>query len=102
MDCLHPDWPVRMVALAGADGPAHVKGVAAASSEPQVIRAGERVRLWRQDATARIETSGAAEESGAEGQRIRVRLVKSGLDSGAGKEFVMGVVRGSGSVEILR
>ena len=102
-DCKHPEWPSRLVALPrDSDASAPGAAVPLADAATTAVRVGERVRLWRQDAATRIETSGAAEEGGAVGQRIKVRLARAGSDDGSAKEVVTGVVRGLGSVEILR
>lgn len=103
--CDHPEWPARMTVVpAGSSGVTEVlMRVAPASPELVVrVRVGESVRLWREDAMARIETFGTAEESGAEGARVRVRFVRKASDGGDAKGTVVGVVRGVGRVEMVR
>ena len=65
-----------------------------------VVRAGETVRAWRQDGMTSIETSGVAEQSGAAGTRIQVRLLRRDLDGQDVERHVSGVVDGVGSVEL--
>ncbi|MCU1321552.1 MAG: hypothetical protein JWM43_1201 [Acidobacteriaceae bacterium] len=103
--CDHPEWPARMAVV-----PAEAGGVAevlmrVAPAVPELVvrvRVGESVRLWQEDAMARIEMFGTAEESGAEGARVRVRFVRKASDGGDAKGSVVGVVRGVGSVEMVR
>jgi flagella basal body P-ring formation protein FlgA len=67
-----------------------------------VVRAGEMVRLWSQDGLSRMETTGVAQESGVVGKRIRVRLLRQGMNSDEVEKFLSGVVDGPGSVEMGR
>ena len=45
-----------------------------------VVRAGDIVRLWRQESSLRIEVAGVSEESGGLGKTIRVRLLRRNTD----------------------
>jgi hypothetical protein len=66
-----------------------------------VVHAGDLLELWRQEPNLRITVAGRAEESGAEGGRVRVRLLHSGFDSGQ-EQTVIGFIHGPGDVEMER
>jgi hypothetical protein len=103
VDCAHPERPSRWMLLpAGEELSVTTKtqSVVAAVRGPMIVRAGETVRAWSQDGVASIETSGVAEQSGAAGARIQVRLTRRGLDGESVERHVSGVVDGAGSVEI--
>lgn len=106
-DCTHPEWPARMAAVVG--GISTAGGRAGLSSEstkgpavarPVLVRAGDPVRLWMQDATVRIEMSGIAEEPARLGERTTVRITRQVEDEGLVVERISGIVRGSGDVEM--
>ncbi len=102
-DCGHPEWPARMVAVAdGSASSARVREVRAAAVLPALVRAGETVRVWRQDAMVRLETSGVAESSSALGKSVKVRLVRRDSGGQVMEQHVFGVVDGAGSVEMIR
>ena len=65
-----------------------------------MVRAGDIVRLWRQESLLRIEVSGVAEESGGLGSSIRVRLATGDTNEQSVQERFLGVIRGPWSVEI--
>ena len=102
--CRHPEWPA--VALpANGPGPAITRQGTADSLKnlnkaAPVVRAGEIVRLWRQESLLRIEVAGVSEESGSVGKTIRVRLLHSNTDGQSAPEEFSGVVRGPSDVEI--
>jgi Chaperone for flagella basal body P-ring formation len=102
-DCAHPERPSRWVLLK-SDAKLTVEGkgqsVAAAVRGAMVVRAGETVKAWRRDGMASIETSGVAEQSGAAGTLIQVRLLRRDLDGQDVERHVSGVVDGVGSVEL--
>jgi hypothetical protein len=109
VDCEHPEWPARMVLLAGKEDAieglkfaAKIQSSSAAGRVPMMVRAGETVRAWRQDGMASLVTSGVAEQGGAVGQRIQVRLLRNGMDGQDAEMHVSGVVDGVGSVEIVQ
>src|SRR5258708_7917764 len=82
LDCAHPEWPSRWVMLTASEElkvEAKVEHRTAAVRGPMVVRAGETVRAWLRDGMASIETSGVAEQSGAAGARIQVRLLRRGM-----------------------
>ena len=64
-----------------------------------VIRAGDVVRLWRQENILRIEVAGVSEESGGLGKTIRVRLLRNNTGESV-PEQVIGIVRGPSNVEM--
>jgi hypothetical protein len=65
-----------------------------------VVRAGEIVQLWRQEPLLRIEVAGIAEQSGAMGERIHVRLLHRNDGNPADEAELTGVVRGHAEVEM--
>ena len=102
VDCDHPEWPARMVLL-GKDATEvkpQVRQVSAVRAVAMVVRVGETVRVWERDGMTSIETTGIAEQSGAAGKRIEVRLLRSGMNSEDRERLVEGVIAGPGSVEI--
>lgn len=100
--CEHPEWPPfsRLISrsnfVSAPRGPevAHLKHAA------PVVRAGEVIRLWKQENLLRIETAGVSEENGGLGETIRVRLLHRDAESAAGQEDLYGVVRGPSDVEM--
>lgn len=66
-----------------------------------IVHAGDLVQLWKQEQNLRIKVAGRAEENGAAGSRVRVRLIPSGFDIGPEHTFI-GIVRGPSDVEIER
>ena len=102
--CSHPDWPVFSL-------PANGVGSLAAPREPArslgedlktspVVRAGDIVRLWRQEHLLRIEVAGVSEESGGLGMTIRVRLLRRNTDDQSMPAQFSGIVRGPSDVEM--
>jgi hypothetical protein len=67
-----------------------------------IVRAGDLVRLWRNDRYARIEMIATAEENGAVGTRVRVRLATPTNADGQVSQprYFAGVVRGPADVEM--
>lgn len=112
VDCEHPEWPSRMVLLAGMTPAKLLEPSLKVQSRiaPPVllmVRAGETIRVWSRDAVATLETSGVAEESGPAGKRIRVRLMRPGskaqeTEAQEPEIRVFGLIDGSGSVEMIR
>lgn len=66
-----------------------------------VVHAGDLVQAWRQEPNLRLEVAGRAEESGIIGSHVRVRVLRSGFESGQ-PLTVTGIVRGPGNVEIFQ
>ena len=69
-------------------------------STAPVVRAGDIVRLWRQESFLRIEVAGMSEESGGLGKTIRVRLLRRNTDDQSIPEQFSGVIRGPSDVEM--
>jgi len=67
-----------------------------------LVRAGESVRVWSQDAASRIEITGIAEQSARLGERINVRLTRRTEDSGLSIQHIAGIVRSANEVEIAQ
>lgn len=103
-NCEHPDWPEVSFRAEGIDGvPSRRVEKARAELFPSVpvVRAGDIVRLWRQEDLLRIEVTGVAEQSGGIGKTIRVRLLRRSMDDGPKEEELTGIVRGPSDVEML-
>jgi len=103
-NCAHPEWPafalptnrgVSFIALQEV-GNSLTEG---AKASP-VVRAGDIVRLWRQESLVRIEVTGVSEESGGLDKTIRVRVVRRNADDQTTPQQLSGVVRGPSNVEI--
>lgn len=107
--CDHPEWPelsLRAEEKGAASRPSTARirqeAVAAGAADPAVavVRAGDVVHLWRQEALLRIEVTGVAEESGSVGKSIRVRLLRRTTDDQSIEEQFSGIVRGRADVEM--
>jgi flagella basal body P-ring formation protein FlgA len=70
--------------------------------QPLLVHAGDRVRLWSQNDTVRIEMSGVVEQSARSGDRVMVQVTRQSDDAGLTVERIAGIVCGSGDVEIER
>ncbi len=103
-DCLHPDWPAHSVAVSSNTAllTANLTPLSLATTFPLLVRAGEPVRLWSQDANSRIEITGIAEQPAKFGERINVRLTHQTGESGIIIQHVAGIVRGADDVEIAQ
>ena len=94
--CEHPEQPAFAVpagAMVGAE-----PALGSKDDSSVVVRAGDTVRLWRQEEDLRIEMAAISEENGGLGKTIRVRLIGAWS---AERQFV-GVVRGVANVEMSR
>jgi len=102
--CSHPEWPVFALPAPGA-------GSVVAPPEAQhtltdnvrkapLVRAGDVVRMWRQERLLRIEFSGVSEENGGLGKTIRVRLLRRSTDDQSIPEQFSGIIRGPSDVEM--
>jgi hypothetical protein len=104
-NCDHPEWPAFALPVNRASSPKAPQGEKRSLTESvrtaPVVRAGETVRLWRQESLLRIEVAGVSEESGDLGKTIRVRLLRRNTDDQSIPEQFSGVVRGPSNVEIL-
>ncbi len=94
-DCEHPAHPARATPLSlPASEPLRPVRLQA----PLAIHAGDRVRLWTKQQDLSIEITGIAEESGAIGSIIHIRLTQLTSDETAMQ--ILGVVRGPFDVEM--
>jgi hypothetical protein len=104
VSCGHPEWPALALPAKGAISTKASQEVDRSLTESvktaPVIRAGDIVRLWRQESLLRIEVAGVSEESGGLGNTIRVRLLNGNTDNQLIPEQFSGVVRGPSNVEI--
>ena len=101
--CDHPEWPAFALP-AGMSSRKTSEGVERLLSDSvkmtPVVRAGDIVRMWRQEGFTRIAVAGVSEENGGLGKTIRVRLLRSNTDDQSIPEQFSGVVRGPLNVEI--
>jgi Chaperone for flagella basal body P-ring formation len=101
-NCGHPEWPALALPTNGAIQPQELgRSLTEVVRAAPVVRAGELVRLWRQESLLRIEVDGISEESGALGTTVRVRLLRKNLDDQSKPQQFTGVVRGPSDVEML-
>jgi hypothetical protein len=98
--CGHPDWPVFAVPANGAIPFTAGSAIVGVRRIP-LVRAGDIVRLWRQDGILRLEVYGVAEESGGFGSAIRVRFAHENTDDQSTPKRLSGIIRGRSDVEIL-
>jgi hypothetical protein len=99
--CGHSEWPLVALPAKGASLPLPQEAKRSASENVRtvpVIRAGDVVRLWRQESLLRIEVAGLSEESGCVGKTIRVRLLHT--DDQSIPQRFSGVIRGPANVEM--
>jgi len=100
--CGHPDRPAIALPFPGLRRASmfssSLEGLTNQSPFP-VVHAGDLVQLWGQQKNLRVEAAGRAEQSGATGSKVRVRLLRSGLEGGQ-PQMLVGIVRGPGNVEI--
>lgn len=102
--CGHPEWPAFVLPANGGSSLASPRAVERSVTEGlstvPIVRAGDVVRLWRQESFLRIEVAGVSEESGGLGKTIRVRLLHRNTDDQSVPERFSGVVRGPLDVEM--
>ena len=103
--CDHPEWPpVELPAnaslKAASSRPSEQGSEASLLPLQPVVRAGDIVQLWSQEDVLRIEVAAIAEQSGALGKPIRVRLMQRGTLGRQTEEQFIGVVRGPHDVEM--
>jgi len=100
-NCSHPEWPVFAVPASGAVPPAETqRPLTDKGGRTALVRAGDIVRLWKQESLLRIEIAGVSEENGGLGKTIRVRLLRRNGDGQSIPEQYSGVVRGPSDVEM--
>jgi hypothetical protein len=100
--CDHPEWPAVALPLRDSILPLRLREQESEKSIPAsvVIRAGEIVRLWRQEISCRIEVTGISEGNGSLGDLIKVRLLRRNTDDQSIEEQFSGIVRGASDVEM--
>lgn len=96
--CEHPEWPSFTLLLQD-------RGPSSREKHQLIMHAGDVVRLRSQEEFLRIEMAAIAEESGAVGDTIRVRLQRPaladyGAETSSTSATVRAVVRGSHDVEM--
>jgi hypothetical protein len=102
--CDHPEWPA--VAFPADElawlAPVQVRqlSVADGAGTAPIVRAGDVVRLWKQESALRMELAGVAEQSGGLGKTIRVRLLYTNANEQSISEQFSGVIRGPLDVEM--
>jgi hypothetical protein len=103
--CSHPEWPVFAVPEPGRRSvvlspPEAQRSLTEGVGGAPLVRAGDIVRLWRQESLLRIEVVGVSEESGTLGKPIRVRLLRMNMDAQLIPKQYSGVIRGPSDVEM--
>ncbi|MBB5315684.1 flagella basal body P-ring formation protein FlgA [Tunturibacter empetritectus] len=100
--CDHPGWPAFAFPLRNSILPAQLKVPERATKilAPVVVRAGDTVRLWRQESSLRIEVAGTSEGNGGLGDLVKVRLLRRNTDNQSITEQFSGIVRGPFDVEM--
>jgi hypothetical protein len=100
--CDHPEWPAVALPLRDSILPLRLRVQEKAMDIPAsvVIRAGEIVRLWRQETSLRIEVAGISEGNGGLGDLIKIRLLRGNTDDQSIDEQFSGIVRGPSDVEM--
>jgi hypothetical protein len=102
--CDHPEWPSFAASTNATTAmPTHRESehlsTTSIKSVP-IVRAGEVVRLWRQENLLRIEVAAVSEEDGSLGRTIRVRLLRRSTDDQSIPEQFSGIIRGPSDVEM--
>jgi hypothetical protein len=101
VSCAHPERPGVLIRVEGGhSAAAPLAAQRERAVNTPVVRAGEIVQLWRQEPLLRIEVAGIAEQSGAMGERIHVRLLHRNDGNPADEAELTGVVRGHAEVEM--
>jgi hypothetical protein len=102
--CDRPGWPGFAFPANGAKlrTPAQEpeKSILGSVGTVPVVRAGDVVRIWKQESLLRIEVTGVSEQSGGLGNTIRVRLLRRSTDDQSIPEQLSGVIRGASDVEM--
>jgi hypothetical protein len=104
-NCGHREWPAIALQATGITSPKiPIEGkhlLIENVRQTPVIRAGDIVKLWRQDDLLRIEVAGVSEGNAGLGQIVLVRLLRANSDDQSIAEQFSGIVRGPSNVEIL-
>jgi hypothetical protein len=102
--CTHPEWPLSALLVPGGGSVISPPGAQHALTDnvrkAPLVRAGEVVRMWRQEKLLRMEFAGVSEESGGLGKTIRVRLLRRSTDDQSIPEQFSGIIRGPSDVEM--
>jgi hypothetical protein len=100
--CDHPGWPAVALPLRNPILPAQFRAQEGGTKAlaPVVVRAGDIVRLWRQESSLRLEVAGTSEGNGRLGDLIKVRLLRRNTDDQSITEQFSGIVRGPFDVEM--
>ncbi len=101
--CDHPDWPSRVIRIQGPGTPAMRLSTTIQADDAHVapvVRAGEIVRVWRQEDLLRIEVSAVSEQSGGLGKTIRLRFLRRDTEEASTQQEISGIVRGPSNVEM--
>jgi hypothetical protein len=102
--CDHPEWPVLALPANEASSLPSTREMESAVTSgfrtDPLVRAGDVVRLWKQEGVLRIEVPGISEESGGLGKTIRVRLLRRNTDDLSIPKQFSGVIRGPLDVEM--
>jgi len=98
--CLHPEWPVVLVARRAMPSQTHLNDGKAVveMGHPDVV-GGMAVRVVQLDPMVRMEMNGIAMGSGRIGDHVWVRIQGAGDGNG---RVELGVVQGKGEMEIGR
>lgn len=97
--CVHPEWPVVLVAGTEGVQPHLSRDRAGLAMEHPDVVAGRAVRVVQSDSMVRMEMTGMAMASGRIGDRIWVRIY--GTDGGVGR-LEIGVVQAAGQLKVGR
>jgi Chaperone for flagella basal body P-ring formation len=100
-DCLHPEWPAKLVELSLVNPIASPSaGLASKLTQQEhhaaprvVVRSGSHVVLWRDSSNTRVSLDAIALENGAMNSVVSFRLARGGA-------VLTGLVRGTGSAEL--
>ena len=102
--CDHPEWPAIAFPAGGvrslASQRARQVSTPVSAETPPLVRAGDVLRLWKQESSLRIEVAAVSEESGGLGKTIHVRLLQRNIDNQALSEQFSGIIRGPLDVEM--
>ncbi len=102
-NCARPEWPQVVLSVpAGISIQSQNAEPSITKIELPVVRAGEIVRLWKDEGIVRIEVTGVSEESGGIGKKIQVRLLRKSNEDEAASTVFPGIIRGPSNVEMQR
>jgi Chaperone for flagella basal body P-ring formation len=99
----HPERPAVVVPAEPAEAARAEAEFAGRGTEARpvpVVHAGDRVRLWSAERNLRLQLTAVAEEDGAVGELVRVRIAGAAWAVDAAAQTLRGVVRGAADVEL--